>query len=87
MLLKQFELLLLVLCFFVSQPTICYLFQSEIRSALDKVCYELPSTVRGDCDALVAEYTERIVEYLLAQFKPKALCTALGLCDAGEDLI
>eukprot|EP00057_Strongylocentrotus_purpuratus_P021219 XP_011675693.1 PREDICTED: proactivator polypeptide [Strongylocentrotus purpuratus] len=56
--------------------------ESEIRSVLDKVCYELPPTVRGDCDTLVAEYTERIVEYLLSQFEPKALCTALGLCDA-----
>ena len=56
------------------------LFQEEIVDALEEVCNLLPATLRAECNAFISKYSSVILQLLLKELSPQAVCTALGLC-------
>lgn len=52
-----------------------------IISALEEVCYILPSNERQKCVNFFEEYADFIVQEIIAGTTPKLLCISLGLCD------
>ncbi|XP_033111182.1 uncharacterized protein LOC117112217 [Anneissia japonica] len=54
--------------------------EEEIIKALEQVCNMLPSTISADCVVFVHKYGDAIIELLLLELDPSAICTALTLC-------
>ncbi|KAK6187955.1 hypothetical protein SNE40_005871 [Patella caerulea] len=54
--------------------------EEAIKQALDKVCGLLPSWFESECDSLVKQYTDQIVQLLIQGLDPEQICTKIGLC-------
>jgi len=54
--------------------------EEEIKQLLDKLCSYLPSSISSECDALISEYYDAIIQLLLQELDPDQVCTELGLC-------
>lgn len=48
---------------------------------MEKVCTYLPSSLSSQCKDLVDTYGQAIIELLVQQADPKAVCTVLALCN------
>lgn len=59
--------------------------EEQIEAALEKVCNFLPKTLSTECDAFVKEYSQVILQILLKQVTPKAVCSLLGLCASNNN--
>lgn len=44
------------------------------------VCLVLPSSAREECDTLITNYGQAIVDILVSELTPSQLCPELGLC-------
>lgn len=63
-------------------------FQEQVVQAVEKVCNLLPSTLSAQCKDLIETYGQAIIELLLQEASPKAVCGILGLCrDASRAFI
>lgn len=51
-----------------------------MRAALDKVCSKLPKSLVNQCETLVNQYTQELVDMLVADFTPEEVCTYLKIC-------
>lgn len=51
-----------------------------MRAALEKVCDKLPQSLVNQCDSLVTQYTQELVDMLVADFTPEEVCTYLKIC-------
>jgi len=58
----------------------------EIDDALKKVCNFLPDTMKTQCDNLVNEYSQLIIQYIVTQYDPKKICTLIKVCDGTVDV-
>lgn len=56
------------------------LLQEEVKRAVDFVCAHLPTTVADMCIDFVEQYGDEIIQLLLSEVAPKAICSQLGLC-------
>lgn len=56
--------------------------QASIREALEKVCFIMPFSMQQKCVQIVDEYTDTIVDMLIAEYTPKEVCTYLKICGA-----
>ncbi|XP_067008274.1 uncharacterized protein Sap-r [Anabrus simplex] len=56
--------------------------EEEILEALDNLCSDLPKSLAGECRTFVENYSEQLVDMLVADFTPQEVCTYLKLCDA-----
>lgn len=58
--------------------------EQNIIAALEKVCDMLPSSIKAPCDDFIKTYGKAILDLLLQELDPKAICTVLGLCSSSE---
>ncbi|KAI8797151.1 proactivator polypeptide, partial [Biomphalaria glabrata] len=58
--------------------------ENEIEEILDKVCQILPPSLLQNCTGLVQKYGPLIVQLLLQELDPTAVCTAIGLCTGNK---
>uniref|UniRef100_A0A7M5V5S7 Proactivator polypeptide n=1 Tax=Clytia hemisphaerica TaxID=252671 RepID=A0A7M5V5S7_9CNID len=56
--------------------------EQEIINAVESLCSKLPSTISGECNTLVQQYGEAIIQMLIQQLKPEVICKELGLCSS-----
>merc|ERR1719147_313131 len=57
--------------------------EQEVADALGQVCALLPEPLNLECQAMVQEYTDDIIELIVNQFlSPSQVCSKLGLCTA-----
>merc|ERR1711887_474928 len=54
--------------------------EAEIEQALDVLCYGLSTPVHKECLKLVSQYTEELVDMIVKEYPPNAICAELGLC-------
>lgn len=54
--------------------------ESEVKAAVSQVCLLLPATLQEDCLGFVEQYADAIVQLIVNNIKPKAVCTDLHLC-------
>ncbi|KAK7113801.1 prosaposin-like [Littorina saxatilis] len=54
--------------------------EEQIEAALKQVCNLLPKSIADECDSFVTEYGPMVINLLLHEVGPQAVCTALGLC-------
>ncbi|XP_033095346.1 prosaposin-like [Anneissia japonica] len=54
--------------------------EDEIISAVEKVCDQLPSAFKTECNALVSQYGAALIELLVQKIKPDEICMKLNLC-------
>lgn len=54
--------------------------EQEIEQSLEKVCNDMPSTLRNQCHDLVENYGPSIISVLIGQFDPLSICQKLNLC-------
>jgi len=55
--------------------------EEEIKSALDRICYELSNPIKDKCLEMVNTYTDEIIDMFIAEYTPQEVCAQLGLCD------
>ena len=56
--------------------------EAQIIAAVEKVCDVLPSTVKAECKQLIESEGPQIINLLINEGSPKAVCTLLQLCTA-----
>eukprot|EP00092_Neocalanus_flemingeri_P018643 GFUD01020189.1.p1 GENE.GFUD01020189.1~~GFUD01020189.1.p1 ORF type:complete len:105 (+),score=37.65 GFUD01020189.1:31-345(+) len=55
--------------------------EEAIADALKQICAALPSPLDAECDAMISEYTDDIIELLVNEYlSPQQVCDALTLC-------
>ncbi|KAK6633817.1 hypothetical protein RUM44_004424 [Polyplax serrata] len=54
--------------------------EDEIRNALDHLCTYMPEEVRDTCKTLINQYTDEIVDMIIADFNATEICIYLKLC-------
>ncbi|GFW97437.1 hypothetical protein TNCV_4991141 [Trichonephila clavipes] len=60
--------------------------EEEIKTALDKVCSYLPSSMSNKCQNFVNQYTDLLVEILSQEINPDLVCAALKVCPTTPQL-
>lgn len=58
--------------------------EPAIQQALDKVCSLFPITIRDECVQFVNTYAPAIINLLVQELAPQAICKALGLCQSTD---
>jgi len=58
--------------------------KAAITQALDKVCSLLPSKYTDECDELVNQYSDIILNLLIQQLDPSLICKEIQLCASGK---
>uniref|UniRef100_A0A8C4NA25 Pulmonary surfactant-associated protein B n=1 Tax=Eptatretus burgeri TaxID=7764 RepID=A0A8C4NA25_EPTBU len=58
--------------------------EDEIKKALLAVCGYLPEAYLQECDALVDEYEDMLIQLLLQSLDPNYVCSELGLCPSAK---
>ncbi len=56
--------------------------RDEIRNVLETLCDVMPKSLEDKCEAYVAKYTDAIIEFIIKDFTPDEVCTALQMCEA-----
>ena len=55
--------------------------QEMVKNALDQMCYKLmPHSLRNECEKLVSEYTNRILDLIVRDFSADEICSKIRLC-------
>lgn len=55
--------------------------QEMVKNLLDTMCYKLmPASISNECEKLVSEYTNEIINLVIANFTPDQVCSGLQLC-------
>jgi saposin len=77
---------LCVICEFVLATAEQYLTGNETEQQvilfIENVCYLLPSSIRSECDDLIATYGPEIIQLLVQKEPPATVCTQLDLCSS-----
>lgn len=73
-----------ILCEYVMNILSKYIHQQsteqEIEQGLEKVCNDMPSTLRNQCHELVENYGPSIIATLIGDFDVSTICRKLNLC-------
>ncbi len=56
--------------------------EKEIKSVLDRICYELSTPIQKECVNMVNQYTDEIIQMFVKGFTPKQVCAEIGLCNS-----
>jgi saposin len=56
--------------------------EDEIKSALERVCSYLPSSMSAKCKNFVDTYTDLLISLITQELTPQEVCQELGLCQA-----
>ena len=54
--------------------------EKEIEQSLERVCNEMPSTIKSQCHDLIDNYGPAIIATLVREFDPLTICRKLNLC-------
>merc|ERR1712062_320270 len=53
----------------------------QVADALKQICSLLPSPLDQECEVMITEYTDDIIELIVNQYMdPSEVCEAIGLC-------
>lgn len=55
--------------------------EAAIQQAIDDICNILPSGIRSQCLSFVNEYASVVIQLILEELDPNAVCVKIGLCD------
>ena len=73
-----------ILCEYVMNILANYIHQQsteqEIEQSLEKVCNQMPATLRNQCHELVENYGPSIIATLIGDFDVSSVCRKLNLC-------
>jgi saposin len=73
-----------ILCEYAMSILVNYIHQNsteeEIEQSLEKVCNQMPATLRNQCHEFVENYGPSIIATLVREFDVKAICRKLNLC-------
>jgi len=58
--------------------------QNQIEFAVSQVCNFLPASYKTECESMVHEYGQKIIDFLVKEAKPKTLCAHLRMCPGKE---
>ncbi|KAJ8674866.1 hypothetical protein QAD02_010652 [Eretmocerus hayati] len=58
--------------------------EQDIKNIVNKVCNELPKSVRADCNQFVDTYGEALVAVLAQQIDPSQICPMFHICPSAE---
>jgi len=58
--------------------------QQDIIKAVEQVCSILPSQYQSECDTLIQEYGQEIIQVLINKLSPQILCSTIGLCSTNN---
>lgn len=58
--------------------------ENEIKTVLDKVCYEMPHSIRDQCTNFIDLYGDAFVAILAQEIDPSQVCPSLHICPARE---
>ncbi|XP_076239363.1 prosaposin isoform X2 [Calliopsis andreniformis] len=61
--------------------------KQRVENAVNGVCNDVPELLFGDCNKLVNEYGDKLINSILSSTIPSIACSAIGLFDFPEDLI
>lgn len=61
-----------------------YTLQEDIKRALKHACDRLHK-LKNKCNQIIEKYGDTIVDLILKEMTPKAICSELGMCIANED--
>ena len=53
---------------------------------MEKLCIHLPKSLTSQCESLVKNYSQQIMEMILADLTPQEVCVYLHLCDADQNV-
>lgn len=55
--------------------------EEEIKTILDKICYELgQAPIKDQCLKMIDQYTDKIIELIVSEYTPEQICAELRLC-------
>lgn len=54
--------------------------EDEIKKAVESLCSYLPQYISNECQQLVEQYSNTIIELLVKEMDPSTVCHKLGLC-------
>lgn len=61
--------------------------QEEAKSALKKLCNkEMPANLRTECSQFVDVYGEQVIELIINDLDPEAVCKQVGLCEKTKEV-
>ncbi|XP_077287168.1 prosaposin [Arctopsyche grandis] len=60
--------------------------EENIKSAVEKACRYLPTSVGGQCEAFVEAYGNAVIALLVQEIDPSQVCPALTLCPKQAEL-
>lgn len=60
--------------------------QEEIVDSLHRICDYMPEEVRDTCKTLIDQYTDDIVDMIIADFNATEICMYLKLCGSHSEL-
>ncbi|XP_065910429.1 prosaposin-like [Dysidea avara] len=58
--------------------------EEEIIQLVDDVCSELPSSIKAECKDFINDYGKEIIDALINDVMPSAVCTVIQLCSKVE---
>lgn len=64
-----------------------FLLQEAVIKLLDEICHILPSTYRGQCEAIIGKFTKPVLEAIISYATPEAICALIHLCKGQEALV
>ncbi|CAF0857235.1 unnamed protein product, partial [Didymodactylos carnosus] len=54
--------------------------EQQIEQSLDRICQEMPSSLKQECLLLIENYSPAILSVLAQEFDPKSVCQKLRIC-------
>merc|ERR1712066_724579 len=61
--------------------------EEEVKTALDRVCYELSNPVKDECVRLVNSYLNELIEMIVSEYTPEEICLAIRMCGPKDETI
>ncbi|XP_074025323.1 uncharacterized protein isoform X2 [Leptinotarsa decemlineata] len=59
----------------------------DIENIVKNICKIMPSTIKTECNSLVDEYGDLIIQLLISSLEPKEICTRINLCASSVEII
>jgi len=54
--------------------------RSSIKSTVESICNHLPDVFANECDQLIIQYGDNMVDLLTGEMDPNFLCEEINLC-------
>ncbi|XP_013859262.1 surfactant protein Ba [Austrofundulus limnaeus] len=61
--------------------------EDAVIKLLDEICHILPSSYRGQCEAIIDKFTKPVLDAIISYATPEAICALIHLCKGQEALV